>query len=81
MTSTDVDFNTMLPHTDKAQLDVSADALMNTLLNFDIAADRSKDHLRKFKSDEVEKAWGTGQSKFMGDPVKYPSVMAPSESP
>jgi hypothetical protein len=51
-------------------------ALVETIVNYDVVAERCAAKLRQYDRILVDRLWAEGQGIFTGDPAKYPVVMA-----
>jgi len=55
--------------------------LMERIIRYDLAAQRASQHLRLCDQHVLQPTWDQTQAEFQGDPIRYPSVMAPVENP
>jgi hypothetical protein len=58
------------------QPDAYGQDMIDKIANYTIVAERSAAHLRSFDSTSMKQLWPQVQTDFLGDPVKYPAVMA-----
>jgi hypothetical protein len=50
--------------------------LVQTIVKYDIVAERCAAKLRQYDRALVERLWAEGESMFMGNPTKYPVITA-----
>ena len=62
-----------MPYDDN--LDNSAKIMVDTIVNYDIVAEKCAARLRRYDQALIGRLWKEQEMIFMGDPVKYPSVM------
>lgn len=62
-----------MPYDD--DLDDSARILVETIVNYDIIAEKCAAHLRQYDQALVGRLWEERQAIFTGDAIKYPSAM------
>jgi len=50
--------------------------LVETIVNYDVVAERCAANLRQYDRTLVDQLWAEGQGIFMGNPAKYPVITA-----
>jgi hypothetical protein len=63
-----------MPHDE--DLNEQEDILVEAIVKYDIVAEQCAAKLRQYDQKMVERLWAERESVFMGDPVKYPVIMA-----
>jgi hypothetical protein len=48
------------------------------MVEYNLAAENFLAHLRRFNVTHVKELWAKCESRFMRDPVKYPSMLPPA---